>query len=209
MTWEEADLLPKDPAVAAILKYAASMNVRVEQLQAIRKILEWGVIPLEYTHTEYQVPYREDGNYHIPNHIGDLIRILPPDTEWTPVGVAPTPPDKTLNDYAREVHAANQKWWRDIRTGERLNRNFGELIALVHSELSEALEGHRKDLADDKLPHRRMIEVELADALIRIFDIGAGFNMDLEGAYQEKMEYNAHRADHKPENRILPGGKAY
>ena len=65
----------------------------------------------------------------------------------------PAPLDKTLNDYARECHEANQKWWHDLHTGERLNRNFGELIALVHSELSEALEGHRKDLMDDKLPH--------------------------------------------------------
>jgi plasmid maintenance system antidote protein VapI len=114
-----------------------------------------------------------------------------------------------LNDYAREVHTANQKWWHDVRTGEPIHRNFGELIALCHSELSEALEGHRKNLMDDKLPHRKMAEVELADCLIRIFDMGAGLGMDLQGAYEEKMAYNAVRADHKPENRVLAGGKAY
>jgi plasmid maintenance system antidote protein VapI len=115
----------------------------------------------------------------------------------------------TLNDYCKEVHAANQKWWHDINTGEKLQRNFGELIALVHSELSEALEGHRKNLIDDKLPHRPMVEVELADAIIRIFDICEGLGYDLEGAYREKMAYNAVRADHKIENRLKENGKKY
>ena len=75
-----------------------------------------------------------------------------------------------LNDYAEDCHKANLKWWEDPRTGEPIQRNFGELIALCHSELSEALEGHRKGLKDDKLPHRDMVEVELVDCLIRIFD---------------------------------------
>jgi NTP pyrophosphatase (non-canonical NTP hydrolase) len=114
-----------------------------------------------------------------------------------------------LNDYADDVHAANIKWWTNIHTGELRPRNFGELIALCHSELSEALEGNRKELMDTHLPHRRMDEVELADCIIRILDVCAGFGLDIEGAYQEKMEYNAHRADHKIENRLLPGGKKY
>jgi NTP pyrophosphatase (non-canonical NTP hydrolase) len=114
-----------------------------------------------------------------------------------------------LNDYADDVHAANIKWWTNIHTGEPRPRNFGELIALCHSELSEALEGNRKELMDTHLPHRRMDEVELADCIIRILDVCAGFGLDIEGAYQEKMEYNVHRADHKIENRLLPGGKKY
>lgn len=61
----------------------------------------------------------------------------------------------------------------------------------MHSELSEAMEGERKGLMDDKLPHRRMAEVELADTLIRIFDYAGGFGYDLQGAYEEKMAYNA------------------
>ena len=116
---------------------------------------------------------------------------------------------KNLNDYSKQCHDDNMKWWLDIKTGEPLKRNFGELIALCHSELSEALEGHRKDLMDDKLPNRKMAEVELVDCLIRIFDLAEGFGFDLQGAYEEKRAYNAQRADHKHENRVLPGGKKY
>ena len=91
----------------------------------------------------------------------------------------------------------------------RVSRNVGEMLALVHSEISEALEGHRKDLMDDHLPHRKMFEVELADAVIRIFDIAAGLGLDLGGAFEEKMEYNARRRDHQLEARRLAGGKKY
>lgn len=114
-----------------------------------------------------------------------------------------------LNDYAREAHYANIGWWHDIHTGEFLQRNKAELLCLIHSEISECLEGVRKGLPDDKLPHRRMEEVELADALIRIFDYAGGFGLDLEGAYQEKMAYNATRMDHKHEHRIAEGGKKF
>lgn len=100
-------------------------------------------------------------------------------------------------------------WWTDLETGEPLQRNVGELLCLIHSEISEAMEGHRRGLMDDHLPHRRMAEVELADAIIRICDLAGGLGFDLGGAIQEKLAYNASRADHKPENRRLPGGKAY
>jgi hypothetical protein len=62
-------------------------------------------------------------------------------------------------------------WWTDIRTGEPITPNYGEKLMLVVSELSEAMEGYRKNLKDDKLPQRPMIEVELADAAIRLFDL--------------------------------------
>jgi len=116
---------------------------------------------------------------------------------------------RAINTLAELAHKANERWWMDLETGERLQRNFGELIALCHSELSEALEGHRKSLMDDKLPHRPMAEVELADCLIRVLDLAAGMGFDLGGAFVEKMAYNAQRADHKPENRRLAGGKKY
>lgn len=118
---------------------------------------------------------------------------------------------KTLKQLQKEIHDQNVKagWWNDLVTGEKLNRNMGELLCLVHSEISEAMEGHRKNLMDDKLPHRSMLEVELADAVIRILDIAEGFNLDIEGAIDEKRSYNSNRLDHKKENRLKENGKKY
>ena len=80
-------------------------------------------------------------------------------------------------------------------------------LALVHSEVSEALEGARKDLMDDHLPHRKMEEVELADAIIRIFDYAETQGYDVGKTMVEKLVYNQQRADHKLENRAKSGGK--
>jgi NTP pyrophosphatase (non-canonical NTP hydrolase) len=115
----------------------------------------------------------------------------------------------SLNDYSRQSHHDNIQWWIDLDTGAPLDRNKGELLMLMVSEIAEAMEGERKDLMDDKLPHRKMVEVELADALIRIFDYAGAFGLDLEGAYQEKRLYNAERADHKIEARKAAGGKKF
>lgn len=117
--------------------------------------------------------------------------------------------DKNLNHFATESHQANIKWWQHPESGLPKERNKGELFMLIVSEIAEAMEGERKDLMDDKLPHRKMAEVELADALIRIFDYAAGFGYDLEGAYQEKMAYNATRADHTHAARLAAGGKKF
>jgi hypothetical protein len=84
---------------------------------------------------------------------------------------------KYLNELAARVHAANIKWWQDPKTGKPIRRNRKGLIALVISELAEALEGERKNLMDDKLPHRRMAEVEMADTVIRLLDFAGGFGI--------------------------------
>lgn len=113
-----------------------------------------------------------------------------------------------LNQLCESIHAANARWWHDA-AGNRLQRNKGELIALMHSELSETLEGERKNKMDDHLPHRRAAEVELADTVIRIFDYAGGFGYDLGGAIVEKLAYNAQRADHKHEHRAGEHGKKF
>lgn len=105
--------------------------------------------------------------------------------------------------------SVNAGWYTDLKTGEPLKVNVGEKLMLVVSEVAEAMEGHRKNKLDDHLPSRSSIEVELADAIIRICDLGGYLKLDLGGAVLEKMNYNAVRIDHKVETRLAPGGKAY
>lgn len=115
-----------------------------------------------------------------------------------------------LNELAAAIHAEEgPKWWVDLETGEPKNRNVGEMLMLIVSEIAEAMEGHRKGLMDDKLPHRKMLEVEIADAIIRELDLCAGLGLDIGGAVAEKMAYNRVRADHKREARLAPNGKKY
>ena len=127
-----------------------------------------------------------------------------------------------VNILVEECHGASYRsgWWVDVTTGKdfcddclaetRLGKALvAEKLCLIHSEISEAMEGHRKGLRDDKLPHRSMIEVELADAVIRIADLAGALGLDLGAAIAEKMTFNASREDHKIENRSAVGGKAY
>ena len=102
-------------------------------------------------------------------------------------------------------------WWTDMKTGESLigKRNKPEMMMLMVSEISEMMEGTRKGLPDDKLPWRKMEEVELGDLMIRAGDYSGAHKLDLAGAILEKMAYNAQRADHKIENRKLEGGKQF
>ena len=135
-----------------------------------------------------------------------------------------------LNELASRVHQDNVNvgWWTDLKTGESIltTRNVPEMLMLIVSEIAEAMEGHRKGLMDDKLPHRPMMQTELADAVIRILDL-AGSRMAIERAsgkietcdgydhhpigtiMVEKTAFNRSRADHKIENRQQQGGKVY
>lgn len=114
-----------------------------------------------------------------------------------------------LNRLAKECHEDNKHWWIDPKTGLPIDRNKGEMLMLIVSEVAECMEGERKDLMDNHLPHRKMAEVELADVLIRVFDYAGAYGFDLDAAVAEKRAYNKIRQDHKSEARLLPGGKKF
>lgn len=95
--------------------------------------------------------------------------------------------------------AGEHGWWEEERT-------FGEVIALMHSELSEALEEYRDGRSKMEIHYVESqtdygavtmkpegIAVELADVLIRIFDFCGRYNVPLGRALVEKMAYNESR----------------
>tara|TARA_R110000744_G_scaffold246942_1_gene363445 strand:+ start:12909 stop:13460 length:552 start_codon:yes stop_codon:yes gene_type:complete len=179
------------------------------------------------------------------------------------------------NSMAKSIYANNVKvgWWDNKDSIDPL-----EKLQLVSTEIAEATEGERKDIMDDHLPHRKMGEVELADAMIRLLDFGGAYECnyikagnslnsasaflrhsisisgkhfainvglvdfansfmfsssnvqtnhqysvcvniikdvsdslgyDIFGAMEDKISYNAIRADHKRENRAKKDGKKF
>ena len=114
---------------------------------------------------------------------------------------------QSINYICKHIFLQNKSvgWWPE----NPKERNVGELLCLVHSEVSEAMEGYRKGLKDDHLPNRDMFEVELADIVIRIFDLAGAHDLDLAGAIREKLEYNRQRLDHKLSERMKDGGKKF
>lgn len=122
---------------------------------------------------------------------------------------------KSIAAWCTEVHAlaVSKGWYEDINLDElRHVTQHGSLaddedrryaatyvlsrIALMHSELSEAVEEARHDryrmyLGPDGKPEG--VVVELADAVIRIMDTAAALGLDLQGAIEAKHEKNAAR----------------
>lgn len=139
------------------------------------------------------------------------------DTE-TECGLISKQNKQALNAMAKAIHQNNSDagWWSPedidaLNIGKKMSKQGVTIVAmklaLVHSEVSEALEGIRKGLNDEHLPNRKMFEVEIADVFIRLFDIAGACKIDLGGAFIEKLAYNQKRQDHKKENREGTGGK--
>lgn len=110
------------------------------------------------------------------------------------------------------INSYDAGWWPRLEYGdwpEKVSELVPTKLCLIHSEISEAMEGHRKGLMDSHLPHREMMEVELADAVIRILDLAGAMKYSIEDAMAEKIEYNLKRKDHSKEVREDTGGKRY
>lgn len=123
-----------------------------------------------------------------------------------------------INDTAELCHRISKEhgFWDVINVsnedgsvkGQMIQFNFGEKIALIHSELSEALEKHRKGIAktgqdapDEHCPAFGGIDIELADAVIRIFDLAASMGINIGRAIEAKCKFN--------ESRPMKHNKAY
>lgn len=127
--------------------------------------------------------------------------------------------DYNLSHWVNCLHqkSVDAGWWEGafFDSHDAMPNNYANAplfamkIALIHSEVSEMLEGLRKGLPDDHLPERSMEEVEAADIFIRLADYCGARGLDLMGAVAAKLSYNERRADHKQEAREAEGGKKF
>lgn len=101
---------------------------------------------------------------------------------------------KTITELVQVCHAAA----RDKGFWDK-ERNIGEMLMLIVSELGEAIEAHRK--GNFGLGQKDTFEDELADTAIRLFDLCGGLRIDLEKQIGWKINFN--------KNREQRHGKAY
>ena len=96
---------------------------------------------------------------------------------------------QTLNELAEEIREINRRnGWNVTEAGDwrKTPYKVPAILALIHSEVSEALEAFRANNLDN-------FGEELADVLIRVLDCAPGLGIDIEGAVRAKLAYNKTR----------------
>jgi NTP pyrophosphatase (non-canonical NTP hydrolase) len=109
---------------------------------------------------------------------------------------------RNIRDWQRECHriATSKGWWDDVPMGARLSGDpnvLGAKLALIHSEVSEALEDVRigsMESGEDEKGKPCGFPSELADVVIRCFDLAGGLGIDLEMEIDAKCRFNETRS---------------
>ena len=101
------------------------------------------------------------------------------------MALIPKPSWGWVSEFAQKVHTQNVAvgWWDEYKDNPVDRHPIA--MTLIATELAEAAEGARKDLMDDHLPHYKMFDVELADALIRLMDCWAAYALPGKPRYFE------------------------
>ena len=94
--------------------------------------------------------------------------------------------DNILITSPAAIHqnAVDHGWWED-------SREIPELLCLIHSEVSEALEAYRRQIPEGQ---KGCLSEELADVIIRIFDLCGRHKIDIAEAVRAKHEFNKLRS---------------
>jgi NTP pyrophosphatase (non-canonical NTP hydrolase) len=105
---------------------------------------------------------------------------------------------KTLKELQQQAHttARAKGWWDKVKSVES---HLPVALCLIHSEVSEALESHRRgepllwhNTARNNKPEG--VAAELADVVIRCMDVSAALGINLQAVVESKMAYNETRA---------------